>query len=226
MPMFRSIDRYPLVSQSNADSPLTEMYRALRTKLRIIGNGQPAQVLVVTSATAGEGKSLTTANLAITFALEGKKTLIVDADMRKPALHQAFLRANRVGLASVLDESCTVSEAIRTTDIDRLQLVTAGNPLLNPAELIGSGRMLKVVEELRGMYDVILIDCPPLLTTSEAQLLSLLADGVLLVVRSGKVKRRAVERAKSMLEQSGARLFGAVLNHVGKHPGDVRYYGT
>lgn len=226
MPMFRSIDRYPLVSQSNADSPLTEMYRALRTKLRIIGNGLPAQVMVVTSATAGEGKSLTTANLAITFALEGKKTLIVDADMRKPSLHQAFLRANRVGLASVLDESCTVAEAIRTTDIDRLQLVTAGNPLLNPAELIGSGRMLNVIEELRGMYDVILIDSPPLLKTSDAQLLSLLADGVLLVVRSGKVKRRAVERAKDMLQQSGARLFGAVLNHAGKHHGDIRYYGT
>jgi len=220
--MLRSINKYPLLSQLNPSSPGSEAYRTLRTKLQYAMSREAARTILVTSAQMNEGKSMTVANLGMAFALADKETLIIDADLRNPTMHHIFQKSNRLGLTHILENGCQPYEVIRDTDIPRLSLITSGESPSNPTELLASKAANTMLAELKDRYDVIIIDSPPFLAMADAQILSGLCDGTVLVVKSGKVKRKAIQKVKAGLEYAGARLLGAILNDMKRN--DRNYY--
>ena len=178
---------------------------------------------MVASAESGEGKTTTISNLAVTYAQEGKKVLLIDADLRNPSLHQVFSLPNHVGLSSVLSNQYAVEEVLRDSYIDNLQVFTSGPIPPNPSEMIGSNRMKSLMEKLENQYDVIMFDTPPVLTVTDALIVSSLCDGVLLVVHAGKVKKELVKKTKAHLEHVNARILGVILNNLKASAGSVSY---
>lgn len=220
--MLRFAKKYPLLPQLNDRSPAAESFRKLRMNLRFaLENGEPRSILV-TSSREGEGKSLIAANLAAAYAQDGKRVLIVDADLHHPVMHQIFPMPLSPGLTEVLQGECPAPEAVRTVLPPGISLLPSGAPA--PAELLSSGRMANLLRELSADYDLLLIDSPPALRATDAQALAPLADGVLLVVQSGAIRNKAVRKTKSSLEMAGARLLGAVLNRVGRSNEAYQFY--
>ncbi|GAA3402039.1 hypothetical protein GCM10020370_12370 [Paenibacillus hodogayensis] len=148
---------------------------------------------------------------------------MIDADMRKPTLHQIFVRPNIQGLSNLLANQIAIQEAVNDTHISNLSIMTSGPIPPNPSELLASIRMQTLIKELRGIYDVILFDSPPALQVTDTQLLAAQCDGVLLVVKSGKVKRDHVKKTISSLEYVKARILGVVLNNKRKKTKDSLY---
>jgi capsular exopolysaccharide synthesis family protein len=179
---------------------------------------------MVTSAGPGEGKSTTITNLAVTYAQTERKVILIDADMRKPTAHHTFSLSNRWGLSSVLSKQCELEEAIQRTDVPSLSLLTSGVIPPNPAEMLGSKRMSELIEQLKNTYDMILIDTPPLLAVTDAQIVSTKSDGAVLVVDQGKVKREIAKKAVQNLQKVNARILGVVLNNVKRKASEESYY--
>ncbi|MFB9756861.1 CpsD/CapB family tyrosine-protein kinase [Paenibacillus hodogayensis] len=211
------------VTQIKQISYVAESYRALRTNIQFSSVNRPIQTILVTSAQSSEGKTTTVTNLAIVYAQENKKVLLIDADMRKPTLHQIFVRPNIQGLSNLLANQIAIQEAVNDTHISNLSIMTSGPIPPNPSELLASIRMQTLIKELRGIYDVILFDSPPALQVTDTQLLAAQCDGVLLVVKSGKVKRDHVKKTISSLEYVKARILGVVLNNKRKKTKDSLY---
>jgi capsular exopolysaccharide synthesis family protein len=207
----------------NPRSPVSEAYRTLRTNIRFSAVDREVKVVMVTSPGPGEGKSTTVSNLAVTYAQADQRVLLIDGDLRKPVLHRIFHVSNRFGLTDLLASNGDPLQAIRPTAIPNLHLITSGPTPPNPSELLGSRRMASIVEELREHYDMILLDTPPVLALTDAQIISSLSDGALLVIDSGKVKHSIALRAKMNLDQVNARVLGVVLNNV-THKEDELYY--
>jgi capsular exopolysaccharide synthesis family protein len=180
---------------------------------------------------AGEGKTTTLANLAVTFARVGQRVIVLCCDLRRPRVHEFFGLSNRVGFTSMLIGDAPASEAIQSVRGDLpLGLVASGPLAPNPAELLASKRAVAVIEELDSQCDLLLIDSPPVLPVTDAQVISGLVDGVLLVGNAGSSTKRDMRRAVELLHQVDAPLIGAVLNNVqSRHEsvyayGDTRYY--
>jgi len=205
-------------------SPVSESYRTLRTNLDFSSIDEKLQVLIVTSAGPGEGKSTTITNLAVTFAQSERKVVLIDCDMRKPTAHHTFTLSNRIGLSSVLSSQQKLQEVIQPSPIPNLDVITSGNIPPNPTEMIASNRMTAMLEELKQMYDLILIDTPPLLAVTDAQIAATKSDGVILVIDQGKVKKDVAAKATRSLELVKARLLGVVLNNVKRSAKDQSYY--
>lgn len=168
--------------------------------------------MIVTSAEPGEGKTTTISNLAIVFAQTGIRVLLIDGDMRKPSLHHVFRLSNEQGMSDLLMGRAEPDEVIqRMKDID-IDVITSGPIPATPTELISSPRMREVMMRLKARYDLVLIDTPPLLPVTDSQVFSSMVDGVLLVVRSGKVLVDHAKKAKVLLDHVGAKVIGAVLN--------------
>ncbi|WP_287022031.1 CpsD/CapB family tyrosine-protein kinase [Cohnella sp.] len=222
--MSRPANKRNLITHTNPRSPISEAYRSLRTNVDFSSVDQKMQVIMVTSAGPGEGKSTTIGNLAVTYAQSERKVLLIDADMRKPTEHHTFEVSNRRGLSSILSQQCTLDEAIQPTKIPGLSVITSGPIPPNPAEMVASQRMSNLIDELRGRFDVILIDSPPTLAVTDAQLLSRRCDGVILVLDQGKVKREIALKAKEGLVKVGAKLLGVVLNNVKRKKSEGYYY--
>ncbi|WP_337033714.1 CpsD/CapB family tyrosine-protein kinase [Paenibacillus illinoisensis] len=206
-------EKMNLVTMVNPKSPNSEAYRKLRTNIQFSSIDSQIQTIMIASAVSGEGKTTTIGNLAVTYAQEGKKVLLMDTDLRKPAVHRMFNVPNHIGLTSVLSNQYSVSEVLRETFIEGLHVLTSGAIPPNPSEMIGSRKMTLLLEELKEQYDVILFDTPPVLSVTDALIISSLCDGVILVVNSGKVKKDVVKKAKAHLEHVNARILGAVLNN-------------
>lgn len=179
---------------------------------------------MVTSAGPGEGKSTTITNLAVTYAQTERKILLIDADLRKPTAHHTFSVSNRWGLSSVLSQQCTVQEAVQMSHIPNLDVLTSGVIPPNPAEMLGSKRMSELIEQLRKEYDMILIDTPPLLAVTDAQVVATKSDGAIMVVDQGKVKRDIGKKAIQQLQKVNARILGVVLNNVKRKANEEAYY--
>jgi capsular exopolysaccharide synthesis family protein len=212
-----------LITIVNPRSPVSEAYRTLRTNIRFSAVDREVKVVMVTSPGPGEGKSTTVSNLAVTYAQADQRVLLIDGDLRKPVQHRIFHVSNRFGLTDLLASGADPLHAIRPTAIPNLHVITSGPTPPNPSELLGSRRMASVIEELRGQYDMILLDTPPVLALTDAQIISSLSDGALLVIDSGKVKHNIALRAKANLDQVNARILGVVLNNV-THKEDELYY--
>lgn len=213
-----------IITLTNPRSPISESYRALRTNIEFSSIDEKLQVLMVSSAGPGEGKSTTITNLAVTFAQSEKKVVLIDADLRKPTAHHTFAISNRWGLSSVVSQQCTLEEVIQVTDIPNLDVITSGAIPPNPAEMMGSKRMTAIMAQLREIYDIILIDTPPLLAVTDAQIVATKSDGVIMVVDQGKVKREIAAKAVKNLESVNARILGVVLNNVKRKANEEAYY--
>ncbi len=214
-------------SVPGAWSRLAEAYRALRTTVLLSRAGTPPQVILISSAKPSEGKTSISTLEAIVFALNGARVLLIDSDLRRPSVHLRFRVANKVGLTSVLTGKSTLQDAVvPVAAVPSLHLLPAGPIAPMPAELLGSPQMQRLVEGLRGSYDFILIDTPPVLTVTDAAVLVSLSDGVVLVLRYGQASRNVVARASEILLRSGAHLLGVVLNAVDLESSDyAEYYG-
>lgn len=216
-----------LIAQLNPRSPITEQYRTLRTNLQFSAVDEPLDSILVTSTNPSEGKSLTVANLAIVYAQTGKKVLLIDSDMRKPTVHYTFRLNNIQGMSNVLIGDSVLEEAVSSTSVDNLDVMTSGPIPPNPAELLASKRMETLLAEAKGTYDVVIIDTPPMLAVTDAQILSQIVDGSLLVVRSKQTEYEGAAKAVEMLKQGSGRVLGTVLNDCEKTADNsYYYYGT
>ena len=202
-----------------------EAFRGLRTSLLLSVQGKGIRLIQVTSPHMGDGKSTMAANLAIAIAQSGKRTLLIDGDMRRPRVHEVFaLKRVEPGLATVLNGRALVTDAIQETFVDNLFVMTAGNRPDNPSELLSSPALLETFTELRSMFDMVIIDTPPLLHVSDPANISVLVDGVLLTIKLGKNCRPASMRAREVLDGIGANVLGVVVNR-GESGGLTGQYG-
>ena len=214
-----------LITISEPRSPISEAYRALRTNLDFASLDRALKTLVVTSAGVGEGKSTTLANLAVVSAQAGRKVVLVDADLRRPTLHQIFGLGNETGLTTVMmDDAALAAPPLQATSVEDLSVLTSGPLPPNPTELMGSRRMEEVVAALAERADQVFFDTPPVVAVTDAAVLSTKVDGVLLVISAGKTRREYARTAVQRLEQIKARLVGTVLTNVQMGAGFKGYY--
>ncbi|WP_313586261.1 CpsD/CapB family tyrosine-protein kinase [Exiguobacterium sp.] len=205
-------DARKLITVTQPKSPVAEQYRTIRTNIEFMAVDREIQAILVTSATQGEGKSTTSSNLAVAYAQQGKKVLIIDTDMRRPTVHYTFRVANGLGLSSLLTRQAEKDKAILPTKVDNLSILTAGPIPPNPAELLSSRAMEHLTEQLREEFDIIIFDAPPLLQVADSRITSKLTDGVVLVVGCTTSDRQRVLKAKEQLELAEAKILGVVLN--------------
>ncbi|MDQ4144935.1 MAG: polysaccharide biosynthesis tyrosine autokinase [Actinomycetota bacterium] len=216
-----------VVSRSEPSSPAAEAYRTLRTSLQFISVNRTVRTLQVTSPAASEGKSSTTANLAVAMARAGKQVIAVSCDLRRPRLHQFFGVSNTVGFTSVLLGEVSLGAAIQEAPNEpRLRVLASGPLPPNPSELLSSARAAELLSVLREHVDIVLIDCPPVLPVTDATVLADRVDATLLVVTAGSTTRKQVSRTVEILRQVNAPLIGAVLNGVSTEAayGYAEYY--
>jgi len=212
-----------LVSHVDPRSVVAEAYRSLRTNIAFARAQSRARTLVLTSPGPADGKSTTVANLAITFAQQGQRTLLIDGDLRRAVLDKTFSVPRTPGLTEVIVGVSPLASAVHPTTVENLFVMGSGQLPPNPSELLGSDRMREVLAEARETFDVVLFDSPPLLAVTDAAVLSTMVDGVILVVRVGSTSREAVRRAAAHLRTVHSRILGAVLNDIDASRGG--YYG-
>ncbi|WP_215193259.1 CpsD/CapB family tyrosine-protein kinase [Exiguobacterium sp. s95] len=205
-------DARNLITVTQPKSPIAEQYRTIRTNIEFMAVDKEIKVILITSATQSEGKSTTSSNLAVAYAQQGKKVLIIDTDMRRPTVHYTFKVANGLGLSSLLTRQAELEKAVLPTKVDNLSILTAGPIPPNPAELLSSRSMENLILQLREAYDVIILDAPPLLQVADSRITSKLTDGVVLVVGCTTSDRQRVLKAKEQLELAEAKILGVVLN--------------
>lgn len=213
-----------LITKINPKSPISEQFRTVRTNMQFSSVDNDLKSFLVTSSGPAEGKSSTTANLAIVYAQQGKRVLLIDADLRKPTMHYTFRLDNLRGLSNLLVGEVTLEEAVNSTDIDTLDVMTCGPIPPNPSELLGSRKMETLLREAKLSYDLVVFDTPPVLAVTDAQILANLVDGSVLVVRSGKTEIEPAQKAKEALAPAKAKLLGVVLNDREKKASNYYYY--
>ncbi|MFP4162644.1 MAG: polysaccharide biosynthesis tyrosine autokinase [Chitinispirillaceae bacterium] len=211
-----TISQYPKAAFnfSEQDSVITESYRSLRTNLSFASPDNPLQTVVLTSAGPSEGKSLTISNLAMAYAQMGKKTLLIDTDLRRPVLHHIFGMKREPGFSEAFMDDPDYESIIRPTQMENLHIITAGIFTPNPAELIGSQKMKQIIEYFKANFDMVFFDSPPIVAVTDATLLGTKVDGLLMVVKSHHTDREIAQRAMRSLKNVGVKVYGTVLNDI------------
>ncbi|MGG2014566.1 CpsD/CapB family tyrosine-protein kinase [Bacillus sp. S10(2024)] len=202
-----------LVTHTMPNSKIAEEYRTIRTNLQFSSINGKDKTIVITSPRFGEGKSTITANLAVSIAQQGEKVLVIDADLRKPTMHEIFQLENTIGLTSVLSGEKVMEGAVKKTGIGRLYVLTSGPVPLNPADLLGSVVMENLIQKVIDQYDIILIDSPPILEVADTSILADQCDGTLLVVNYSRTMNEDAIEAKRLLSFTKGKLVGAILNN-------------
>ncbi len=202
-----------LVTLTDPRSPAAEAFRTLRTNIYFSGLDRSIHTLLVTTVAPVESKSTTLANLAVAMAQGDQRTILVDADLRRPTLHTLFDLNNDKGLTSLfIDAKGPIEPALKDVNVPNLQVLTSGPLPPNPAEVLGSQRMLEIIEALKQRADIVLFDAPPVIAVTDAAVLGRRVDGMVLVVNAGQTRREHARRAKEQLEKLNIRIVGAVLN--------------
>ncbi len=201
-----------LIAFYKPKSTTAEQYRTIRTNIDFSAVDRQLKTIMVTSSGPAEGKSTTAANLAVVMAQQGKRVLLVDSDMRKPTMHYTFRLRNLRGLTTILTKRTSFEEAVQKTAADNLFVLTSGPIPPNPAELLSSAAMESFIKHALTFFDTVIIDTPPVLAVTDAQILANLCDGTVLVVRSGVTEKDAALRAKELLVKAKAKILGVVLN--------------
>lgn len=220
----RSIDnnRY-IITSVNPQSPISEQYRTIRTTIDFKMADQGIKSFLITSSEATAGKSTVSTNLAVAFAQQGKKVLLIDGDLRKPTINITFKVQNRVGLTNILMHQSSIEDATQKTwDSENLTVITSGPIPPNPSELLASIAMKDLIDSVSDFFDIVLIDTPPFSEVTDAQILSSYVGGVVLVVRAHETKKESLAKTKKILEQVNANILGVVLHGV--KSSDSSYY--
>jgi capsular exopolysaccharide synthesis family protein len=218
------IKKNPLLTDLGSFAPRTEAFRVLRTNLQFLDLDHQPRCLVISSAVPGEGKTMTSTNLAIALAQTGRRTLLIDGDLRRPRVAGQLGLDAAIGLTTVLVGNTDVKDAIQVHEASGLHFLASGAKPPNPTEILQSRVTHDLIRELCDSYDMVIIDGPPLLPVADASVLSTIADGVILVVQHGKTSRDAVSDAIKRLEQVGGRLFGIAVNMIPKRAARGYYY--
>src|SRR5699024_2244517 len=214
----------PLITMEKPKSVISEKFRGIRTNILFSTADNDVQTIVFTSEKPADGKSTISANVAITYAQAGYKTLLIDGDMRKPSQHYLFNTNNMDGFSNLIINKTDYNKAIHKTDIVNLDLLTSGPIPPNPSELIGSEKSLEVFDYLRSEYDFIIIDTPPVNTVTDAQLFAEIVKYVVYVVDVQKNDRNEVKKGKKLIEKAGAKILGVVLNKAPEDKSSSYYY--
>lgn len=217
-----------LVVVTDPKSVVSEQFRTTRTNINFSMPDGDLTTLLITSSLPSEGKSTVSANLACLFAQEGKKVVLIDADMRKPTVHYTFHMTNTIGLSNLLTKKIDVMEAVKDTDIENLKIITSGPIPPNPADLLSAKSMDEVIVELKKEFDLILFDAPPVLSVTDAQILANKSEGTILVISAGSTDKDSALKAKELLLASKAKIIGTVMNNfkLEKDHYYYQYYGT
>ncbi|MER3632338.1 MAG: hypothetical protein C4325_09380 [Blastocatellia bacterium] len=219
--------RSELLIYADLRSSLAEAYRQLRTSILLSSAGHAPKSLLITSSLPSEGKTTTATNTAISLAQTGTRVLIIDADMRKPRVHTVFEMKNGEGLSTVLSSNLAdreILDIIRYDERTNLSVLTSGPIPPNPAELIGSEQMTKILRLFQEKFDHVVIDSPPITSFTDGVLIASMVDGVILVVHAGRSSRQIVRRSRQLIQDVGAKIFGVVLNNVNLNEQDNYYY--
>ena len=214
-----------LITKKHSKSPISEAYRTIRTNVQFSAVNKDLKTIVITSATANEGKSTTISNLGVVMAQAGQKVVIVDCDFRNPTQHKIFQLSNK-GLSNCIAMHKSVMEIIQHTDVEGLDVLTSGPVAPNPSEILSSKRMDEVLEILGREYDYVLIDTPPILPVTDAAVMAAKVDGVIMLTAWGNLNPEVARDAKTRLVQAGANIIGVILNKVEVNtPGNSYGYG-
>jgi capsular exopolysaccharide synthesis family protein len=211
----------PLITQINRYAPRTESFRALRTNLQYVRAENPPTVIAITSAVPGEGKTSTSLNLAISFATSGVKTLLIEADMRRPRIREyAGYEGKQAGLSDILSGKVQGSIEARIHEVaynfpdHELTIISSGTTAPNPAELLDSETFKHIIEYVKTEYDFVIVDCPPTLLVADAAIIASRTDGAVIVTRVAKTKTNEFLGARENLTNVGVNVIGAILNMV------------
>ncbi|MEN3780837.1 CpsD/CapB family tyrosine-protein kinase [Priestia megaterium] len=213
-----------LLAHNSPKDPVAEQYRTIRTNIQFSGADEEIKSLVLTSSGPSEGKSTTAANLAIVYAQQGLNVLLIDGDLRKPTAHYTFRLENHIGLTNVLTRQSSLGQAVQSTEVPNLYVLTSGPIPPNPSELLASKQMGEVLGEMKERFDMVIFDTPPILAVADAQILANQVDASLLIVSSSKTEKDAALKAKELLTQAKSKLLGAVLNNRKMEEGNYYYY--
>ena len=217
-----------LITVAHPKSPISEQFRTIRTNINFMAIDKPIKTLAMTSANVSEGKSTVTDNVAVVWAQTGQRVLLIDADLRRPTLHTTFNKSNQEGLTTILTSgtnSIDLRQIVQPSGVENLDILTSGPVPPNPAELLNSQRMKTLIESVKSVYDMVIVDVPPMLEVTDTQVLSHYLDAIVLVVKQGQTQKLAVKRAVELLNLAHANLLGYVMNDVNTD-GDAGYgYG-
>lgn len=217
--------RTRLFTLSNPKSPVAEAFRTLRTNIQFSGIDKPINSLVITSTGPGEGKSTVSINIAVTMAQAEKNVLLIDCDLRKPSLHRTFTFNHLNGLTNILVEDMEYTDVLyEAEEIKGLHVIGSGPIPPNPAELLGSNKMKNFVEKMKNIYDMVILDAPPIGLVTDSAVLSTIVDGTILVCAVGEADINATKRAKELLDKVNANILGIVLNKVPINQGGYYKY--
>jgi capsular exopolysaccharide synthesis family protein len=209
----KAIDRKKnLVTYFNPDSNVAEQYRSIRANIHFSCSSQMIRTLLITSPSKGEGKSVTSVNLAISMAQQNERVLLIDANLRRPTAQLTFKIPNAVGLTSVLNGRATFEDAIYKTEIGRLDVLPSGPIPFLPSELLATERLGELLVKSLGYYDYVLVDSPSILEVADTKILANQCDGVVLVLNPGKTKLEKTIEAKKVLEFANSQIVGVILN--------------
>lgn len=220
----QSTNARSVIAKTDPKSPVSEQYRTIRTNLQFASIDKELRTIMVTSSSPGEGKTTTISNLAVVLAQQGMRVLLIDADLRKPNIHYTFRCPNTKGLTSVLTKQSTLEAATSSPDVENLEILTSGPIPPNPSELLGSEAMARLLSSTKGTYDIVLIDTPPIITVTDAQVLANMCDGAVLVLSSGRTEVDQAVKAKDLLEKAQAKILGVVLNEKAVKQSQYYYY--